>query len=154
MATSSPVAGRGELLVSVTPQADRHGPPDEMAAIGGQPDRHRAVAFAHHAVVRDRRRAHRRAGADDEVGEHAGAQQVLRIADLGAHQHAARCRVDRRGDGGDRAVEHAAGNAPTLTWTFCPTRNAGLSVSVTLASIHMVLMSATVYGAGSLPGCT
>ena len=41
-----------------------------------------------------------------------------------------------------------------VTCTGWPTRNAGLSLSATLASIHMVEISVTVNGAGALPGCT
>src|ERR1700688_4825118 len=42
----------------------------------------------------------------------------------------------------------------TVTLASCPTWKAGLSLSATFASIHMVEMSATVKGAGALPGCT
>ena len=76
---------------------DRDGALGEMAAVGGDPCRHRAVAFAHHAVDRNRRRAHRRADADDEIGEHAPAQLVPRIADLPAAPATRRVfGVDRR----------------------------------------------------------
>ena len=46
------------------------------------------------------------------------------------------------------------GNALTLTCSSWPRRNAGLSASGTSASIHMELMSDTIYGAGGLAGCT
>src|SRR4029077_3874531 len=62
------------LPVAVTLLADRHRAPGKMAAVGGDPRRRRAVAFAHHAVERNGRRAYRRADADDEGGEHARAQ--------------------------------------------------------------------------------
>ena len=44
------------------------------------------------------------------------------------------------------------GKAATLTSTFWPTRNAGLSVSATLASIHIVEMSATRVGRRRVAG--
>ena len=44
-----------------------------------------------------------------KFAEHARAQFVLRVVDLGAHQDAAGIGVDARADGGDLAVEHAAG---------------------------------------------
>ena len=43
------------LPVAVVLLADLDRPPGEAAAVGGDPDGHRAVAFAHDAVERDRR---------------------------------------------------------------------------------------------------
>ncbi len=96
------------LPVSVALHADLDGAPGKAAAVGRDPRRHRAVAFSHHAIEGDRDRAHRRAGADGEIGEHAGPQLVVRIGDLGSHQHPTRRRIDDRPDCGDLPVEDPA----------------------------------------------
>src|SRR3974377_1192723 len=56
-----------DLNVAGMPQPHRDGPLDETLAVGGDPDRHRAVTLAHDAVIRDRGGAHRIAGADHEI---------------------------------------------------------------------------------------
>src|SRR5437660_1751285 len=75
-----------DLVISVALHADLDRAPYEVAAIGRHPYGHGAVALAHHAVERDGHRPHRVPGADDEIGEHAGAQLVARIGDLGTDQ--------------------------------------------------------------------
>src|ERR1700687_316581 len=97
------------LPVAVVLGPDLDGPPGELAAIRRHPARHRAIAFAHHAVERNAGRAHRIGDANDEMPEHARAQLVARVADFRAHQNAAGIGIDRGADGGDLAVEHATG---------------------------------------------
>jgi hypothetical protein len=94
-----------DLVVAVTREAHLDGAPGKAAAVGGDPGRHRAVALAHHPIQRNCRRPHRLAGADHEGGEHAGAQLVLGIFDVRAHQHPVRVGIDRRCDGGDVTFE-------------------------------------------------
>src|SRR5579862_7170758 len=78
---------------------------DKAAAVGRDPCRHRAVALAHHAVERDRGRAHRRADSYGEIREHSGTQLVLRVLDFRAHRHTTCIRVHCRADCRDRTVE-------------------------------------------------
>ena len=79
VATSSPTLHAFENLpVAVMDLADLDGSAVEAAAIGGDPHRHRTVALAHDAVGRHARGARRLTDRDDERGEHAGAQFVLR----------------------------------------------------------------------------
>src|ERR1700728_3061494 len=102
------------LPVAVALTADRDGPLGKAPAIGSDPNRLRAVAFPHDAGKWNRRRTHRRAGADDEMREHPGSQLVLRVVDLGSHQHAAGIWIHNRPNRRDLAVETAAGKRADL----------------------------------------
>ena len=54
----------------VPPEADLDDSLFKMVAIGGHPGRHRAIAFAHHAVRWDGHRLRRVLDANNEVREH------------------------------------------------------------------------------------
>ena len=77
---------------------------------------------------------------------------MLGVLDLRPHQYASRIRIDAGANRSDWPSKTRPGSASTATCNDCPTRSTGLSFSATLASIHIVSMSATVYGAGALPG--
>src|SRR6516165_942028 len=93
------------LPIAVPLVADLHRSPGKAAAVGGDPNRHGAVAFPHHAIERNRDGPHRLADADHEIGEHAGSQFVPRIVDFGTDQNAPGVRVDGRSNGRDLAFE-------------------------------------------------
>src|SRR6516165_5961692 len=97
------------LNPAVLPQADGHGPLDEMTAVGRDPHRHRAVALPNHAVFRHRKRSHGTSDADHEARIHSGSQQVLRVVDFGANQLSMRIRIEHRAQIGDMALEHLVG---------------------------------------------
>src|SRR5580698_7628969 len=59
-----------DLPVTIALTADCDGPLGEAPSIGSNPNRLRAVAFPHDASKRNRRRALRRTGADDEMRKH------------------------------------------------------------------------------------
>src|SRR3974390_3145280 len=75
-----------DLTIAVALIADLHCPSDETAAIRRNPDGLRAIAFANHAVEGNCGRTNRRADSDDKICEHARAQFVLRVFDLGANE--------------------------------------------------------------------
>src|SRR5580704_15126115 len=58
--------------------ADPDRSPGEAPAVGGDPDGHCAVAFAHNTVEWNSGGAHRRADANDKIREHTRTQFVLR----------------------------------------------------------------------------
>src|SRR6516165_12199850 len=94
-----------DLPVGVALLPDLDGSFGETPAVGGDPDRLCTVALPNDAVESNCRRAHRRANADDKICEHARAQFVLWVLDLGANENAAGSRIDIGADGCDLAVE-------------------------------------------------
>ena len=93
------------LNLAIFSQADLDDSLREVVAIGRHPGRHRAVAFADHAIGRYGSGFHRVLDANDEVGEHSGPQLILGIGDLGADRHPMGVRVNRRIDFGNLAAE-------------------------------------------------
>jgi hypothetical protein len=69
---------------------------------------------------------------------------VLRILDFGANKDSAGAGIDRRADGGDLGVKNAAGKGADADLDLLADAERRLSSSATLASIHIVSMSATV----------
>src|SRR5258707_10685013 len=65
-----------DLVVAVARQADLDGALGEAAAVGGDPDGHRAVALTNDAIQRNGGRADRPTRADPGNGEHARAQPL------------------------------------------------------------------------------
>jgi PAS domain-containing protein len=89
------------LIVAISQQADLHRPHGESSPVS----RHGSVAFPHHPSHRDRDRAHRVAGLDNEIGKHPGSQLVLRIVNLRANQNSTGDRIDGRSDGALNAAQ-------------------------------------------------
>ena len=136
------------LPIAVARLPDLDGAPCETAPVGSDPDGLGAVALSHDAGKRNR-------------GERTGAPMLMtKLPNIPERSSCCGSLISertrtRRVFGSTEAPivvilpsNTRSGNAPSLTFTCCPTRNAGLSFSTTFASIHIVLMSATTKGGG------
>ena len=105
---SSPALQTVENLnLAIFAQADLDDSLHEMVAVGCHPGRHRAVAFANHAVGGNGGRFNRLLNLNHDVGQHSGAQFVLGIVHFAADFHPVEIGVNRRKDFGNFAFKHA-----------------------------------------------